>query len=199
MANRIGGPVVTFPEQVHGAGVRVIAERRGDPSQIMAGGEPGADALVTALPDVPIGVLVADCMPVLLADPVAQVAGVAHAGRRGLAAGVLQATLDAMTGLGAKRPRIRAVVGPAICGRCYEVPARMRDEVDTAVPGTACVTAAGTPGLDLVAGALGLLHRAGVEACATGICTAEDDRLYSYRRDGLTGRFAGVVMLSPDG
>jgi YfiH family protein len=156
------------------------------------------DALVTADAGLPIGVLVADCMPVLLSDPVAGVVGAAHAGRRGLVAGVLQATLQAMNGLGAEPSRTTAVIGPSICGCCYEVPEAMREEVAAAVPGTACETSAGTPGLDLVAGALGVLRKAGVDATAMGICTAEDDRFYSYRRDGVTGRFAGVVMLSGD-
>ncbi|HVT20155.1 MAG TPA: peptidoglycan editing factor PgeF [Mycobacteriales bacterium] len=195
VARRLGGAAVAFPEQVHGAGVRVLTTRP-DSTRIADPGAPGVDALVTALPDVAIGVLVADCMPVLLADPVARVAGAAHAGRRGLAAGVLQATLEAMAGLGADPSRIDAVVGPAICGRCYEVPEAMRDEVDTAVPGTACQTRTGTAGLNLVAGALGVLGRAGVRARAAGICTAEDARFYSYRRDGVTGRFAGVVMMT---
>jgi YfiH family protein len=153
---------------------------------------------VTAVDGVPIGVLVADCLPVLLADAAAGVVGAAHAGRRGLAAGVLHATLDAMAGLGADPARTTAVVGPSICGRCYEVPAAMRDEVEASLPGSACETSAGTPGLDLVTGALKVLSDAGVTARATRICTAEDDRFYSHRRDGVTGRFAGVVMLSGD-
>lgn len=196
LARRFRGGSVAFPEQVHAAGVAVVADRRAGPSRLMDPGAPRVDALVTALPDMPIGVLVADCMPVLLSDPVAHVAGAAHAGRRGLVAGVLTATVEAMAGLGAEPSRIEAVIGPAICGRCYEVPADMRDDVDAAVPGTACETAAGTPGLDLPAGALGVLRAAGVEARATGICTAEDDRFFSYRRDGVTGRFAGVVMIT---
>jgi copper oxidase (laccase) domain-containing protein len=101
-----------------------------------------------------------------------------------------------MVGLGAEPARIAAVVGPAICGRCYEVPEKMRRDVNDRVPGTACDTAVGTPALDLVAGALGVLDRLGVTARAVGICTAEDRRFYSYRRDGVTGRFAGVAMIS---
>jgi YfiH family protein len=187
---RLGVDGLNLPEQVHGVGVLVV-EAAGPGLRVHG----GADALVTRHQKVAIGVVVADCMPVLLADAAAGVVGAAHAGRRGLAAGVLQATLDAMTGLGAAPERIRAVIGPAICGRCYEVPAELRDEVDAAVPGTACETAAGTPGLDLPAGALRVLRDAGVAVTSVGICTAEDPRFFSYRRDGVTGRFAGLVML----
>jgi YfiH family protein len=191
-AARLGGAPTAYPEQVHGSRVAVAVGPCGL-TEWPDGA--GCDAVVTAVDGLPIGVLVADCMPVLLADAAAGVVGAAHAGRRGLAAGVLQATLDAMTGLGAAPERIRAVIGPAICGRCYEVPAELRDEVDAAVPGTACETAAGTPGLDLPAGALRVLRDAGVAVTSVGICTAEDPRFFSYRRDGVTGRFAGLVML----
>ncbi|MGN6473740.1 MAG: peptidoglycan editing factor PgeF [Mycobacteriales bacterium] len=198
VAARLGAAGIAFPEQIHAAGVAVLT----DPSSVRAERWPagdGCDAVVTATRDVALGVLVADCMPVLLVDPVAQVVAAAHAGRRGLAAGVLQTTLDAMTDLGAQPGRTVATIGPAICGRCYEVPAEMQAEVEAAVPGTACETAKGTSGLDLPAGALGVLGAAGVQAAAVGICTAEDPRFYSHRRDGVTGRFAGVVMLSADG
>jgi hypothetical protein len=139
-------------------------------------------------------------MPVLLADPANRVVGAAHAGRRGLASGVLQNTVAAMVELGAEPNRISAVVGPAVCGRCYEVPAEMRAEVDTAVSGTAATTYRGTPSLNLPKGAISALRAAGVaEVRVIGICTVEDDRFYSYRRDGTAGRFAGVVMLAGDG
>ncbi|HVT19855.1 MAG TPA: peptidoglycan editing factor PgeF [Mycobacteriales bacterium] len=195
-AARFGGVAIAFPEQVHGRNVAVAARPAGNDEWPDGA---GCDAVVTAVDGVPIGVLVADCMPVLFVDAAAGVVGAAHAGRRGLVAGVLPATLEAMTGLGADPARTIAVIGPAICGRCYEVPAEMRDEVGAAVPGTACATAAGTPGLDLPAGALGVLRAAGVTAHSVGICTAEDERFYSFRRDGVTGRFAGMVMLSGDG
>lgn len=199
LARHLGSSWVNFPQQIHGAGVLVVDRERAGRRRITSGGAAGVDALVTAEPRVPIGVLVADCLPVLLVDPVHRVVGVAHAGRRGLAAGVLQATLDAMAGLGADPASTRAVIGPAICGRCYEVPEEMRDEVDAAVPGAATVTRVGTPALDLPAGAVRVLRTAGVSKVRSlGICTAEDDRFYSYRRDGRTGRFAGFVMLDPE-
>ena len=156
--------------------------------------------MVTRVAGLPLGVLVADCMPVLLADATAGVIGAVHAGRRGLAGGVLQAAVAAMQSLGAAPARTSAVIGPAICGRCYEVPAPMRDEVETTVPGTAASTWQGTSSLDLPAGAAAVLAQAGIAAVrSVDICTLEDDRFYSYRRDGhQTGRFAGVVVLAPD-
>ncbi len=99
----------------------------------------------------------------------------------------------AAPGLGADGLRVRAVVGPAICGRCYEVPHALRAEVGAVVPEAAATTSWGTPSLDLPAGVLAQLEAAGVAARALPVCTREDPRLFSHRRDGLTGRFAGVI------
>ena len=199
VAHRIGAGAVAFPEQVHGAQVGVLTATDEVRDGEWTGGA-GCDAVVTTRLETAIGVLVADCMPVLLADPDAGVVAAAHAGRRGLAAGVLEATVAAMSRLGAQASTTRAVIGPAICGRCYEVPAELREEIDALVPGSATTTAAGTPGLDLPAGALGVLRRAGLaDVTVLGACTAEDRRFYSYRRDGVTGRFAGIVMLATGG
>jgi len=141
-----GGPV-TFPNQVHGTAV-LVAES-GDPA------EP-ADAVVTAVPGTAVGVLVADCVPVLLADAEAGVAGAAHAGRKGFVAGVLEAALEAMEKLGARRSAIRAAVGPAAGPCCYEVPAAMRADVGAVRPAAPATTLWGTPSLDLPETVLGL-------------------------------------------
>jgi hypothetical protein len=197
LAQHLGVPAVSFPHQVHGSVVQVVGPlaHSGDGG---SEGWPEADAFVTAAPAVALGVLVADCVPVLLADARHGVIGAAHAGRRGLAQGVVQATVAAMVGLGAEPESTSAVVGPAICGRCYEVPEAMRDEVDLLVPGSAAETAAGTASLDLPTGAAGVLRAAGIDRVAvSGLCTATDDRFFSYRRDGVTGRFAGFVMRAP--
>jgi polyphenol oxidase len=203
LARELGTSWLNFPQQVHGAGVLVVdADLAGRRHFTRGGGPelraPDVDALVTALPGVPIGILVADCLPVLIADIRSGVVGAAHAGRRGLAAGVLSKTLAAMVELGAAPADCVAVIGPAVCGQCYEVPAQMRDEVEALVPGSAATTRHGTPALDLAAGAAGVLRAAGVgEVNSSGICTVEDPRFFSYRRDGRTGRFAGIVMLEP--
>lgn len=191
------GAPVAWATQVHGADVHVV---RG-PGDAAADTVGEADALVSAVPGTAVGVLVADCVPVLLADAHARVVGAAHAGRRGLVAGVVQAALAAMVARGADPGRVRAVVGPAISGGRYEVPAAMRDEVDAAVPGTACTTDAGTPGLDLPAGVASVLRAAGVrDVRVPGWCTDADERFFSHRRaqraGTTTGRFAGVVALA---
>ncbi|MBU4335239.1 MAG: peptidoglycan editing factor PgeF [Actinobacteria bacterium] len=192
LERRVGAPVA-FADQVHGTAVIVM---EGPPStgRTSVG---AADALVTRSDAVALGVLVADCVPVLLADAHAGVVAVAHAGRAGLAAGVISSVLAAMAGLGARPARVRAVLGPCIAGRSYEVPAALRDEVAGQVPGTAATTAWGTPALDLAAGARRVLLAAGVQSVAMPECdTFTDERLFSHRRDGpATGRFAGVVRL----
>lgn len=194
-AIRVAPERVCFVRQVHGAQVLTVAREDVGDHRLTAG-EAAADAMVTAAGDAPLAVLVADCVPVLLADPVARVVGAAHAGRRGLLAGVVQAALAAMADLGAAPTRVRASVGPSICGRCYEVPEGMADHVGAAVPGTRATTGAGTAGLDLAAGAVTVLRAAGVAGIErVGACTYEDERFYSFRRDGGTGRSAGVVWL----
>jgi YfiH family protein len=190
LAGHLGAEAIVFPRQVHGHEVAVI-------DGPLTAGPLEADALVTRTAGVALGVLAADCLPVLLADPEHRVVAVAHAGRRGLAAGVLQATVARMVASGANPARMTAVIGPGVCGRCYEVPAEMQAEVAGAVPETRSTTAQGTPALDLAAGAAHVLASSGVaDVRLTGICTVEDPRWYSHRRDGRTGRFAGVVLLS---
>jgi len=180
--------------QVHGADVHVV-DGRTDVREV-----PVADALVTPLADVALVVRVADCVPVLLADERAGVVAAAHAGRPGLVAGVVPATLSAMHDLGAER--IRAWVGPHVCGSCYEVPDQMRADVSAVVPEADARTSWGTPALDIGAGVLAQLAAAGVEVAsgagagsrAASRCTLEDDDLFSYRRQGRrSGRLAGVV------
>ncbi|MBX9246525.1 polyphenol oxidase family protein, partial [Actinotalea ferrariae] len=127
-----------------------------------------------------------------------------HAGRRGLAAGVVVAALERMASRGSAPERVRAAVGPAVCGRCYEVPEDLRHEVDDVVPGTASTTSWGTPALDLRAGVRSQLRAAGVTAVVDlGACTLEDPRFFSHRATSATGsgrtrpagRFAGVVRV----
>ena len=107
--------------------------------------------------------LVADCVPVLLADPEAGVVAAVHAGRRGLVAGVVEAAVAAMVAQGASVERVRAAIGPAIAGESYEVPAELQDEVASVVPQTRATTSWGTPALDLPAGVAAVLAAAGVE------------------------------------
>ena len=90
---------------------------------------------------------------------------------------------------------VHAILGPSICGRCYEVPLKMQQEVITDHPEALSITRIGTPALDLSAALIGELVAEGVSYEASSICTMEDPVYYSYRRDNQTGRFAGVVSL----
>ncbi len=184
-----------YVHQVHGAQVRVLNERMIGHFMVVRGGH-DADAMVTAVTGAPLAILVADCVPVLLADPVARVVGAAHAGRKGLVSGVVPATIDAMVALGAEPSRMTAVIGPSICAACYEVPEDMAAAVEAAVPGTASLTRSGTPSVDLAVGVASHLGALGSVAHDQR-CTAESPDLYSYRRDGVTGRFAGAIWLAP--
>lgn len=175
-----------FAEQVHGTSV-VVAD---GPWQ---GTAPGADALVTRTPGLALGVLVADCVPVVLRAPAQGVVAVAHAGRRGMADGVVEQVLRTMRALGAGR--VDARVGPSICARCYEVPQQMRDEVAARAPVSASVTRTGTPSLDLAAGVVAQLLDGGARVDVLPGCTAELGDLFSHRRDGVTGRFAGAAWI----
>lgn len=148
---------------------------------------PRVDGLVTATPGLALGVLTADCMPVLFADPEAQVIGAAHAGWRGARAGVLEATLDAMEALGAARGRIAAVVGPSISQGAYEVGTEFLEEFLDEDPANGRFFAGGPKGqphFDLVGYGLMRLREAGVgHAEWTRHCTYQDpERFYSFRR-----------------
>ena len=148
---------------------------------------PEADAMVTSVRGLALGILTADCLPVLFADGRAGVVGAAHAGWRGLLAGVLEATLDAMEGLGADRARTCAVVGPAIGQGAYEVGPELRQAFVDADPSSARFFVPG-PGdrtrFDLPGCALSRLRAAGVGGATwTGHCTYTDaERFYSFRR-----------------
>ncbi|MBL0886760.1 peptidoglycan editing factor PgeF [Myceligenerans indicum] len=198
----LDGAPVAFATQVHSDRVIPLGSRdrsrwSTEPAPESAG---HGDALVTAEPGLGLGVLVADCVPVLLADPEAGVVGVAHAGRKGTAAGVALRALESMTERGARPDRVRAAVGPAVCGRCYEVPDELRDEVSAAVPSAFARTSWGTPALDLPAAVSAQLSGAGVAVTRVRRCTLEDETFFSHRRatarGTATGRQAGVVALA---
>jgi len=190
--------MMVWAEQVHGGDVAVVTEGRGPDNQPGEQAVPGVDALVTTTPGLLLCIRVADCLPVLFADAHAGVIGAAHAGRRGLVAGILHGTVAAMESLGAERGRIRAVIGPGICGRCYEVPATLAAEVGGVLPGSRAVTTWGTPSLDLPAAAYRVVQGLALGAVElVDECTAEQpDRWFSYRRAQRTGRFAGFVALT---
>lgn len=179
---------VAFLRQVHGADVF-----HWDAQAVPAlGEEPVADVVVSTTPGTAVAVLVADCVPVLLAGP----GGVAavHAGRKGLLAGAVPAAVAALAE--AEVQVTHAAIGPAICGHCYEVPEGLRSEATAELPELWSRTSWGTPALDLPAGVQVQLRAAGVaHVDQHPVCTLEDDRFFSYRRSGVCGRFAGVIRL----
>lgn len=180
------GVRVAAMSQVHGAEVAEVGTDE----------TPTADALVTDRPATAVMVRVADCVPVLLADPARGIVAAAHAGRRGTELGVVTATVARMRELGAVD--VVAWVGPHVCGGCYEVPEPLRAAVAGAVPATYAETRWGTPSLDLGAGVTSQLTDAGCEVVQVAGCTMEDPAWPSYRRDGAAaGRFAGLVWCTP--
>ncbi|RLV55915.1 laccase domain-containing protein [Aeromicrobium phragmitis] len=179
---------VAIMRQVHGAAVALA-----DPDAV-----PTADALLLDRPGVAAVVRVADCVPVVLADATAPLGAVVHAGRVGMAEGVIAAAVGALRDRGAQQ--VRAWIGPHACGSCYEVPEAMAHEVDALVPGTAATTSWGTHSLDLGAGVAAQLRALDVAHTAVGGCTIEDERFHSYRRQGAAaGRFGAVLALREAG
>ena len=180
---------LVWMNQVHGTGVAIVDGPQDGPV-------PETDALVTATPGLVLCVLVADCVPILLADHEKGVVAAVHAGREGVRQGVVPAALSAMASLGARARHVTALLGPAVCGACYEVPAAMQRDVARVAPAAAVPTSTGNTGLDLRAGIEDILRRAGIpEVVQDPRCTVEDRTLFSHRRDGVTGRQAGLVWL----
>ena len=194
LAEQIGvapGSVV-WMEQIHSRNVTVVDEP-------VSAAVPATDALVTSTPGLALAVLSADCVPVLLSDDEAGVIAGVHAGRVGARIGIVGETLRVMVELGARIDRIGAFLGPAASGERYEVPAEMQRDVEKHLPGSACRTVQGTPGLDLRAGLRRQLLDAGVAAVAVDPrCTISDTGLYSHRRGAPTGRLASVIWMDAD-
>ena len=179
---------VVHMNQVHGIDV-VIANPDTTPT---------ADALIIDRIGVAAVVRVADCVPIVIAAPGQQLAAVVHAGRVGMAARIVQQVCSELRARGAQD--LTAWVGPRACGSCYEVPAEMRAEVAAAEPAAFSETSWGTPALDVGAAVVDQLTREDVEVhdLGTGTCTIEDERFWSYRRQGKqAGRFGAVVALRP--
>lgn len=191
LADRLGPAAlrVLFMDQVHGDQVAVVDATAGAPR--------ATDAMVTATVGLGLAVMVADCVPVLMADAEAGVVAAVHAGRSGLRSQVVLRALEAMARLGASRSRTVAWLGPSVCPGCYEVPADMRADVASVVPAAWSTSSKGTPALDLRAGLSAELAAAGVTVTCVGPCTVESPDHFSYRREHVTGRFAGVVWLEP--
>jgi YfiH family protein len=172
--------------QVHGTEVHVATGPTGSEP-------PAADAAVTATPGLPIAVLTADCAPIVLACDDA--VGVVHAGHRGLEHGVIPAAVEQLRAIGTGT--VRAYLGPCIRPARYEFGAddlaRIVERLGPEVEG---LTDDGHPALDIPAAVRVALRAAGVEELVdSGVCTASSDAYFSYRRDGVTGRQATIVVL----
>jgi hypothetical protein len=154
---------------------------------------PRADGLVTRGSGVALGILTADCAPILFADPVANVIGAAHGGWRGALGGIIEAALDRMEALGAKRARIRAGIGPCIAQRSYEVGPEFPEPFLAHDPASAASFApaerTGRFKFDLPGYIEGRLARAGVSTVerAPHDTVAENTHFFSYRRACLRG------------
>ncbi|AKF27940.1 laccase [[Brevibacterium] flavum] len=182
---------VVYMEQIHSNTVTVTDEAPADGQAVEA-----TDALVTTQRGLALAVLVADCVPVLLSDTDAGVIAAVHAGRMGARNGIVAKTIAKMEELGAKPSRIHALMGAAASGANYEVPEAMARDVEAKLPGSIARTTKGTTGLDIRAGLLRQMLSLGVQMIDSDPrCTIEDEDLFSYRREGTTGRQAGVVWL----
>lgn len=105
---------IVIPRQTHSANVAILTEPPQTPLE-------GTDAMVTKRPDLMLAINTADCLPVTLYDPENRIVGIAHAGWKGILNGIITATINAMTAIGASPQKIHAAIGPSICGDCYEV------------------------------------------------------------------------------
>jgi YfiH family protein len=179
-------PDVVYMDQVHGSAVAIITKANKDQT-------PTVDALVTKERGVALSVLVADCVPLLMHDRELGVIAAVHVGRRGLGNGVVAKAVEAMKSIGAVT--IRANLGPAICGDCYEVPVDMQSEISSFAPAAPSVTDSGSPGLDIRDGVAWQLEQMDIESIIDSICTRRSQLHYSYRREGVTGRTAGFIYL----
>lgn len=174
-----GEPI--FMNQVHGNEVIEIVDK----SQ----SKETADALITRQTGLPLAVLSADCLPILIKGE--NIVGIIHAGRKGILNGIISNTISKMRTLGGKE--LVATIGPAICGDCYEVDIQMYLDAIEIDPNLA--TTRETHSLDLKKAAAGQLDSQSVSVNDLGICTAHDSNYFSYRRDGISGRNAGIIVL----
>jgi YfiH family protein len=172
-----------FMNQVHGDSVLVIDS--------VDAQTPTCDGLITTKPNLQLAVMVADCIPLLLVSK--EAVGAIHVGRAGLVNRIALKAIQVMRTAGAID--IHAILGPSICGSCYEVPFEMQQEVMQEHPRAFATTRKGTPALDLPKALIADLVSVGVSYEASTICTFEDELYFSHRRQNPTGRFAGIVSL----
>ncbi|MCX8502215.1 MAG: peptidoglycan editing factor PgeF [Alphaproteobacteria bacterium] len=185
----VAAPSLLTVKQVHSARVVTVT----DPWRIPSPATPEVDAMVTNRAGIALGVLTADCAPLLFCDPRAGVIGAAHAGWKGAFSGIAEATIDAMVALGAEVPRIRVAIGPCIAQASYEVGSEFRDRflavdagwarhfIDSSRPEHFRFDLAG-----YIQGRLAQLDLAAVDSVGHDTCAQEAD-YFSYRRSCLNG------------
>ncbi len=189
-ANRLGAPQVAVVRADHGSRVHTATHP--------GTADPG-DGLVTTVPGLALLALAADCVAGVVAAPDIDGVGVFHCGWRGVIAGVVEATVAALAELGAAPQDMLARLGPAICSGCYAVAEQVRDQVGAAAPPAAATTEDGRPSLDISAAVVWQLQGTGVASIGPDPrCTAEEPDLFSFRRDGTTGRHGVLAVLGGD-
>ncbi|MDR7568602.1 MAG: peptidoglycan editing factor PgeF [Armatimonadota bacterium] len=160
-----------------------------------------ADGVVTAVPGVVLSVRTSDCLPVLLADPLAGVVAAVHAGWRGLAGGILRRAVEAMVARGARADRVTGAVGPSVGPCCYEVDAPVVAALEPWVEEALEPTRPGHWKLDLREVARAQLREAGVSWDRVSLCPActacHAEWFFSYRRDGRVGRMESLIAMGP--
>jgi hypothetical protein len=181
---------VAVMRAAHGRDVAIVSQ---------GGTVADVDGLVTTARGLGLLALAADCATVALADPVAGVVGAVHSGWRGVAANAVGAVVAAMAEQGSAPGRIEAAIGPVICPGCYEVSEAVCDEVAAAAGSARARTRWGSTAVDLQAGIAEQLQVAGVAVVsADPDCTAETADLYSFRRDGRTGRHGMLIAMAAE-
>jgi len=174
---------VQFMNQIHGDDFVIVNK--------LTDIDPTCDALITTTAGIGLAVLVADCVPLLLSSKT--VIAAVHVGRKGLVNSIARKVIHEMRRLGATT--IHAQLGASICGRCYEVPEAMADEVARTHPAAHALTRGGTSALDLPKALIAELVSQAVTYEASTQCTLENNEYFSYRRYNITGRNAGVIWL----
>jgi YfiH family protein len=175
----ISVPEIQFMEQVHGNNLAIISNTRRD--------EPVADAMVTTEKNIALAVMVADCLPILIEGT--SVIGAVHVGRKGMLNGILTKTVLQMKDLGGTN--LKATIGPGICGSCYEVDETMYGEIIKEYP----ASDGGYRKINIRSEVNRQLESLGVLTSHIDVCTLEDERYYSFRRNHTTGRQCGVISL----
>ena len=184
---RVESRDITWPGLVHGTDVGVI----NSPLSLF----PNVDVLVTSTSKRVLATMGGDCVPLLAVDPESKVALSAHIGWKGAADSIHKAIISALESAGGKSKFTNIFLGPAICGLCYVVEQERFDLVTAELPEAGVELADGRLGLDLRLGIQAALRAAGMKVNQIDGCTAESPDLFSYRRDGVTGRQAGLVVL----